>query len=103
MALLSAAWQAIERGYLLRFALFLGAVLLMTARDYSFSELLSTKLMDSTGPFPLIMSVLVFIGSRRRNWTVLGPIMVIMAVVFSALVLMRMAGLHTFTRQEGVV
>jgi len=102
VALLSASWKAIERGYLLRFALFLGAVLLMTAKGYSFSELLSTKLVDLSGPFPFFMSVLVFIGARRRNWTFLGPTMVIMAVLFSILTLQGIAGLQTFTRQEGV-
>ena len=102
MALLSTDWQAIERGYLWRFVLFLGAALLMMARSYSFSELLSTKLVDWSGPLPFFISMLVFIAARRRNWTLLGPTMVILAVLFSALTLVGMAGLRTFTRQEGV-
>jgi hypothetical protein len=102
LAMISADWRAIERGYLVRFALFLGAVLLMTSRGYSFSELLSTKLVDSQGPCPFLLSMLVFIGARRRNWSLLGPIMVIVAVLFSALTLVSIAGLGTFTRQEGV-
>jgi hypothetical protein len=101
LAMISADWRAIERGYLVRFALFLGAVLLMTARGYSFSELLSSKLVDISGPCPFFMSMLVFIGARRRNWSLLGPIMVIVAALFSALTLVSIAGLRTFTRQEG--
>ena len=102
VALLSTDWQAIERGYLLRFVLLLSAALLMTTRGYSFSELLSTKLADWSGPLPFFISVLAFIGARRRNWTLLGPIMVILAVLFSALTLVGMASLRTFTRQEGL-
>jgi hypothetical protein len=101
-ALIFTNWQLIERGYLLRFVLFLGAALLMTARGYSFSELLSTKLVDWSGPLPFFISMLAFIGARRRNWTLLGPTMVILAVLFSVLTLVGMAGLHTFTRQEGL-
>jgi hypothetical protein len=48
------------------------------------------------------MSLLVFIGACRRNWNFLGITMVIMAVLFSTLTLAGIAGLHTFTRQEGV-
>ena len=102
LAMISTDWQAIEPGYLVRFALFLGAVLLMTARGYSFSELLSSKLADISGPCPFLLSMLVFIGARRRNWSVLGPTMVIVAVLFSTLTLVSIAGLRTFTRQEGV-
>jgi hypothetical protein len=101
-ALIFTNWQSIERGYLMRFALFLGATLLMTARGYSLSELLSTKLVDVSGPCPFFMSMLVFIGARRRNWDFLGVTMVIMAMLFSALTLVSIAGLRTFTRPEGV-
>jgi len=102
VALMFTKWRTIERGYFLRFALFLGAALLMTARSFSFSELLSTKIADWSGPFPLFVSVLVFVGARRRNWAFLDATMVVMAVLFSVLTLVGMAGLRTFTRQEGV-
>src|SRR5260370_21106142 len=103
VALLSTDWRTIERGYSFRLALLFGAALLMALRGYSFSELASTKIVDTGGPFPFFMSVLVFVGARRSNWVVLGKAIEIMALVFSALVLLRVAGLSPFPRQEGVV
>jgi hypothetical protein len=102
LAMILTDWRVIERGYLARFALLLGAVVLMTMRGYSLSDLLSTKLTDISGPCPFLLSMLVFIGARRRNWSLLGPAMVVVAVVFSVLTLVSIAGLRTFTRQEGV-
>lgn len=101
-ALLSANWRRIEPTYLGRFVLFIGAALLMTARGYSLSQLLSTKLVDWTGPFPCFISLLVFFGARRRNWDLLARIMVGLAAVFSAMVLLGVAALSAFTRAEGV-
>jgi hypothetical protein len=103
IALLSTDFRTVVRGYPVRFLLLLGAALLMMARSYTLSDLLSTKLVDSTGPFPFFISVLVFVGSRRSNWTFLGKVMVLMAVLFSALALLGMAGLQVFTRQEAVI
>jgi hypothetical protein len=96
-------WRTIERGYGWRFSLFLCAVLLMTVRGYSFGEMLSTKITDGWGPVPFFISLLVFIGARRSYWALLSKVMVALAVLFSALTLQEMVGLHTFTRQEGVV
>lgn len=95
-------WQAIERGYGLQFSLFVCAVLLMTVRGYSFGEMLSTKITDGWGPVPFFMSLLVFIGARRSYWALLRKAMVALAVFFSAWTLQGVAGLQTFTRQEGV-
>jgi len=101
IALLCIDSRMIQRGYRLRFAMFIGAALLMTFRGYTLSDLLSTKLADSTGPLPCFISVLLFVGARRSNWNFLGKSMVILALVLSAMVLMGMAGLRTFTRAEG--
>src|SRR4029077_19525483 len=76
-ALLSTDWRRIEPGYLARFMLFIGAAILMTARGYSFSALLSSELVDWTGPAPCVISLLVFVGANRRNWVVLSKAMVI--------------------------
>ena len=102
-AMLSYDWRTVERGYLTRFALFLGAVLLMTARGYSLSDLFSTKLVDLSGPCPFFLSMVCFIGSRRKNWTLLGPTMTVLAVLFSILTLYGIVTLRSFTRQEGVM
>ena len=102
LALLTTDWRAVERGYLLQCALFVGVVVLVTARGYSLSELLSTKLLDVSGPFPYLISVLVFIGARRRNWVVLDKALVLLAVVLCALTVLRLADLQQFSRQEGV-
>jgi hypothetical protein len=102
IALFSLDIRTIKRGYALRFALLVAVSLLTTARGYSLSDLLSTKLVGSNGPFPFLISVLVFVGAQRRNWVVLSRALVILAVVLSALVLARLTGLHTLTRAEGV-
>ena len=94
--------RMIQRGYLRRFILLVGAVLLMTARGYSTSDLLSVKLVDATGPFPFLIAVLVFVAARRNNWRYLSNVMVLLATLFSVLSLLGMAGLHTFSRQEAV-
>jgi len=102
LALITTDWRNIERGYLLRFTLFMGAAVLMTARGYSIADLLSTKLVDVRGPFPYLISVMVFIGARRKNWVVLDKALALLAVVFCALTVLKLAGLQRFSRQEGV-
>jgi hypothetical protein len=102
VAFFSTDWRKIERGYLWRFGLLLCASLLMTARGYTYSDLLSTKLVDATGPFPFFISMLVFVGAPSRHWNILGKIMVMTAVAFSALAIVGIASLHTFSRQEAV-
>jgi hypothetical protein len=102
LAWLSIGERKIERGYGLQFMLFIGASALMAARGYSLSDLLSTKIVDVTGPFVCWISVLVFIGAQRSNWIFLEKLLEIMAVLFSAVVVLGVAGLGTFTRQEAV-
>ena len=102
LALSSTDRRALEPNYRLYFALFVGAALLMTVRGYSFSELASTKLVDGRGPFPYLISVLVFIGADRRNWRFLDRAMVLLAVLLCALLVLGMAGMQRFSRQEGV-
>jgi hypothetical protein len=93
----------VDKTYNLYFALFMGASLLMTARGYTVSDLFSTRLVDSTGPFPSLIAMLIFVGSRRRNWTVLGPAMAITCVIFSGLALIAIARLQSAGRWEAVV
>jgi hypothetical protein len=102
LALLTTNLRNIERGFVVKFALFIGAAFLMAARGFSTSEVLSTKLVDGSGPFPLILSVLIFVGAKRANWVVLEKIMFGLAIFFCGVALFRMTGLQTFTRQEGV-
>jgi hypothetical protein len=94
--------RTLQRNYFWRLALLIGAALLMTLRGFSFSDLLSTKIVDMSGPFPFILAILVFVGARRGNWRFLNTTMMASAVLFSVLVLMGMTGLQTFSRQEGV-
>ena len=101
LALLSTEWRTIERGYLLRFAFLLGAALLMTARAYSFSELVSTKLVDATGPFPFVLFVLVFVGARRSNWVFLEKALIGLIIFLCALVFWRIAILPSLDRWAG--
>ncbi|HWR52624.1 MAG TPA: hypothetical protein VN428_16050 [Bryobacteraceae bacterium] len=95
--------RLIEPGYLSRFALFLGAGFLMTVRGYSLAELLSTKLVDSTGPFVCLISLLVFVGARRKNWRVLNKVLAIMAVLFSTLAMIAMAHVQGASRAEATM
>jgi hypothetical protein len=103
IALFRSGSQSLQPGYHTRFFLFMAATLLMTARGYSFSEMLSTKLLDYSGPFFCFISVLIFVGARPGNWRILGPMIVAMAVLFSLLVLFGMARLENVSRQETLV
>jgi hypothetical protein len=102
LALMSTNLRQIERGYMLRFTLFIAAAMLTALRGFAPGDFLTTRVADGTGPFPMIVSVLVFVGARRSNWVVLEKIMVAIATVFACITLYRMTGLQTFTRQEGV-
>jgi hypothetical protein len=102
LAFFSTDPRSLERKYRLYFALFVGAALLMTVRGYSLSGLASTRLADSRGPFPYLISVLVFIGANRRNWRFLDRAMVLLVILLCTLLVLGMAGLQRFSRQEGV-
>ncbi len=93
----------IERGYLTQFALFLAATALMTLRGYTLSDLLSTKLADVTGPLPCLLSVLLFLGARRANWKLLGSLIVVSSVVFTAATLLAVIRFHGLSREAAVV
>src|ERR1700739_2250255 len=62
LALCSSKAREIADGFLWRFALFLAAGGLMAARGYTLQDLLSQKLVDSTGPFMCLISVMLFIS-----------------------------------------
>jgi hypothetical protein len=101
-ALFTINFRSIQRGYVWSFSLLIAAAIYTAVKGYSAEDWLSTRLVDSTGPFPFFMSIMVFIGARRGNWGVLSKIMVAMAVVFSAGSLVGMARLQTFDRSEAV-
>ncbi len=101
LSLLATDFRKIKRGYLFRLLLMVGAALFM-ARVYTFSDLLSTRIVDWTGPVPFLLSVLVFIGAQKGRWPFLGKLMGISAGLLSVVTLFSMATLQSFTRQEGV-
>lgn len=103
ISFISTDFRSIQRGYLSKFLLLMGAALLMTARGYSIPDLFSSKIIDWTGPFPFFISLLVFAGAKRANWLFLGRVFVILAVLLSGFTLVGVAGLQSFTREEGVV
>jgi hypothetical protein len=102
LSLISTDWRNVSKDYLVRFLFLVAAALLMTARGYSFSDVFSTKLVDISGPFPFLISILVFVGARKENWAVLSPIMTVLCVFLSTLILVEIFGLQAFTRTEGV-
>jgi hypothetical protein len=102
IALSLADFRKIQSGYLLRFGLLLVGVFLMTMRGYTLSDLASTKLLDNTGPFPFLLSLLVFVGAHKSNWHFLCKLLVISAVVFSCMAVFGMTRLHSLTRSEAV-
>jgi hypothetical protein len=102
-ALFSTKMRLIERGYLARFSLLIAAAMFMSARGYSPSDWLSTRLVDIGGPFPFMISVLVFVGARRGNWVFLGKMMAVMAVLFSIGAFVGMAKLRTLDRDEAIL
>lgn len=56
------------RRYGVGFLLFLLAGALMTVRGYSLSTAASTQIVGSTGPFTVIISLLIFVGAQPGNW-----------------------------------
>src|SRR5437764_9899350 len=102
-ALFSLKTRLIQRGYLALFSLLIAAAMFMSARGYSVSDWLSTRLVDIGGPFPFLISVLLFVGARRANWGVLGKLMAVMAVLFSIGALVGIAKLRTLDRDEAIL
>lgn len=92
----------ITGGFLWRFALFLAAGGLMAARGYTLEALLSTKLVDATGPFMCLISVLIFVGVRRSNWVVIDKAFLGTAAVLSVVTLYEIADLRTASRVEAI-
>ncbi len=102
LALASANLRQMEHGITLRFMAFVGAAMLMSLRGFAPADFLSTKVVDGTGPFPMILSLLIFIGAKRSNWVILYKVFFAQAAIFCGFGLFRMTALQTFTRQEGV-
>lgn len=92
--------RTIGQGYIFRFVIFLGATLLMTFRGYP--EIFSIKIFDGSGPFPCLLSVLIFVGLRRSNWPAIERIFTGLTVTFSVFTILGIAQLRTFTRYEAV-
>ena len=103
---LLALWMSKPReitcGFLWRFALFLAAGGLMAARGYTLEALLSTKLVDATGPFMCVISVLLFVGVRRSNWVVIDKAFLGTAAALSVVTLYEIADLRTASRVEAI-
>jgi hypothetical protein len=100
VAFISTRSGQVQRGYLTRFWMFLGASFLMTVRGYSLGDLLSTKLADDTGPLPCLISMLIFFGAQRRNWMIIERAIVGTCILFSALVLVSITRLESVIRAE---
>jgi len=94
--------REITGGFMWRFGLFLAAAGLMAARGYTLKDLLSTRLVDATGPFMCLISVLIFIGVRRSNWVVIDKAFVATAVALSVVILYEIVDLRTASRVEAV-
>ena len=94
--------REITGGFLWRFALFLAAGGLMAARGYTLDALLSTKLVDATGPFMCLISGLIFVGVRRSNWVVIDKAFLATAAALSVVTLYEIADLHTASRVEAI-
>lgn len=103
VAMIMLDFRTVDRTYPLRLALLLGAAVLMTARSYTLSDLLSLKLVDATGPTPFFFFVLAFIGVNRRSWHVLDRVFATESVVLSGLVLLNISKLRVFSREESVL
>ena len=88
------------RKYGVRFLLFFLAGALMIVRGYSFSTAASTKIADPTGPFVVIVSLLIFVGAQPGSWRLLDKLFLWMAITYSALVCVGMFGVQSASRWE---
>jgi len=52
----------------LAFGAYILALIAMTINGYSFNDLFSLKIVAATGPMPLLMSLLLYVGAWRRDW-----------------------------------
>jgi hypothetical protein len=103
LAMVTTDMRNIQRGYLVPLGALFAAAGMMMLRGYPLADLLSTRIVDSTGPFPFFLTVFAFVGARRRNWEVLGKVIVVLCAVLSLLAVMAAATLNTLARAEAVI
>lgn len=94
--------REITSGFRWRFGLFIAAGALMAARGYTLGALLSTKLVDATGPFLCLISVLIFVGVRRSNWVAIDKAFLVTAAALCVVILYDIAELRTASRVEAI-
>jgi hypothetical protein len=94
--------RRITSGFRWRFSLFIAAGGLMAARGYTLRTLLSTKLVDATGPFLCLISVLIFVGVRRSNWVAIDKAFLLTAAALSVVILYDISELRTASRVEAI-
>jgi len=94
--------REMANGFLGHFVLFLAAGGLMAVKGYTLEDLFSQKLVDATGPFMCLISVVLFVAVRRSNWPVIDKAFLVTAAVLSTVTLYEIAGLGTTSRVEAV-
>jgi hypothetical protein len=72
------------------FGLLCAVAVVWAAVSYTTSELLSTAVFGATGPFVWLTLVFVFVGTDRRIWRVVDPLLHILAYVTSALAILNL-------------
>jgi hypothetical protein len=95
--------RSVLRKYGTRLVLFLSAGLLMAVRGYSVSTATSTRIVDSTGPITVIISLLIFVGAQPAYWPFLDKLFLYTAMGDSVLVGAGMIALRSPTRWEAVL
>lgn len=100
---LSGIRHQLLREYGVRFLLFFLAGALMAVRGYSLDTAASTQIVASTGPFTVIISLLIFVGAQPGNWKLLDKLFLWTAITYSALVCVGILDVQSAGRWESTL
>ncbi len=82
------------------FLLFLVVVAVMVLRGYTLGDLLSKRLVSAYGPFPFLISVLIYVSAYRNDWRFHKRVFVLVGCFSTLMVLFTIARLPTTTRDQ---
>ena len=101
---LSSCWKArrVTQAYAAWFMCFTLAGIIMAARGYRLSDVLTPRILGWTGPFICFISVFIFVGMRSENWSTLGAMFGVMALCISASVAWKMCSLNLTSREQAI-
>lgn len=82
----------------LAFGVYVLALIAMTIHGYSFDDFISLKIVDASGPMPLLMSLLLYVGAWRRDWNLHSWIFKCIGLLMTLVILFQLIRLPSIDR-----